>query len=433
MNEELFDFLEKSPTAYQAVDEITKRLEAAGFEKLHPTETWKVVPGGHYFVTQNGTAVIAFTAPEGKLRQFKAAASHSDSPAFKLKANPEMTDKTYVRLNVEKYGGMLIAPWFDRPLSIAGRVIVSEGDRLVSRLVNIEKDLLMIPSLCIHFDRTANEGHEFDIQKELLPIAGEAADTGLLKEIIAENAGVAPDAVIASDLFVVNRDKPTAWGLKNEFIASPRLDDLECTYADLIGYLEADGPADHTMNVYSVFDNEEVGSRSRQGADSTFFRDTLERAAFSLGLSGEEFRAVIFRSFVLSADNAHAVHPAHTDKYDPVNQPEMNGGPVIKYNAAQKYTTDAISAAVFKTLCKKAGVPCQEFTNNSDIAGGSTLGNLLNSTFPAPTVDIGLAQLAMHSPYESAGTKDPEYLIRAVKCFYETELVVEGEEIRLVG
>ena len=431
MNEGLFEFLEKSPTAYQAVSEITKKLTASGFQQLHTTEEWEIVPGGKYFLTQNGTAVIAFTAPEGKLQQIKAAASHSDSPAFKIKANPEMPNKTYIRLNVEKYGGMLVSPWFDRPLSIAGRVIVSEGGRLVSRLVNIEKDLLMIPSLCIHFDRMANEGHKFDIQKELLPIAGEAADAGLLKDIIAENAGVTSDAVISSDLFVVNRDKPTTWGLKDEFIASPRIDDIECTYADLVGFLEADKAAEHTMNVYAVFDNEEVGSRSRQGADSSFFRDTLERAASSLGLSAPESRQAIARSFVLSADNAHAIHPAHPDKYDPVNQPQMNAGPVIKYNAAQKYTTDAISAAVFKTICKKADVPFQEFTNNSDIAGGSTLGNLLNSTFPAPTVDIGLAQLAMHSPFESAGAKDPEYLAKAVTAFFETDICIGDDGVRI--
>ncbi len=431
MNEDLFEFLKKSPTAYQAVDEIAKRLTAAGFQPLSMTEVWKLAPGGHYYVTQNGTAVIAFTVPTGKPEQVKAAASHSDSPAFKIKANPEMTDRTYVRLNVEKYGGMLVSPWFDRPLSIAGRVIVSEGNRLISRLVNIEKDLLMIPSLCIHFDRTANDGHKFDIQKEVLPVAGEAADAGLLKKAVAENAGVLPDAIISSDLFMINRDQPTAWGLQDEFIASPRIDDLECTYADLMGFLQAEKTASRTINVYAVFDNEEVGSRTRQGADSSFFRDTLERAAFSLGLSGEEFRAVISRSFVLSADNAHAVHPAHTDKYDPVNQPEMNGGPVIKYNAAQKYTTDAVSAAVFKTICRKADVPFQEFTNNSDIAGGSTLGNLLNATFPAPTVDIGLAQLAMHSPLETAGAKDPDYLTRAVREFYETDIAVNGQEIRL--
>ncbi len=431
MNEELFDFLEASPTAFQAIDVISKKLTAAGFQQLSVTNDWKIAPGGQYFVTQNGTAIIAFTAPEQKLQQFKAAASHSDSPAFKIKANPEMADKTYVRLNVEKYGGMLVSPWFDRPLTIAGRVVVKENGRLSTRLVHIDRDLLMIPSLCIHFDRAANEGRKFDIQKELLPIAGEATDAGLLKEVVAENAGVKPDSIVSSDLFVVNRDKPVTWGLQNEFIASPRIDDLECTYSDLAGFLSADAPAPHAMKVYAVFDNEEVGSRTRQGADSSFFRDALERAAFSLGLSGAEFRTAVSRSFVLSADNAHAIHPAHPDKYDPVNAPQMNAGPVIKYNAAQKYTTDAVSAAVFKELCAKADAPFQEFTNHSDIAGGSTLGNLLSSTFPAASVDIGLAQLAMHSPYESAGAKDPAYLTAAVKAFYETEILVEGDEIKI--
>lgn len=412
--EKLLDFIEKSPTAFQAVDEMQKRLTENGFEVLSEKEYWKLVPGGKYLVTRNNSALIAFCIPEKESRVFHIMASHSDSPSFKIKENPEIkVDNSYVKLNVEKYGGMLMAPWFDRPLSVAGRVIIRRNGGLKEKLVNIKRDLVMIPNLAIHMNREANNGVSYNPQKDLQPLFAVGNTDRTLLEIIAEQTGVKKEDIISHDLFLYNRMPGTVWGADREFVSSARLDDLQCAFASMEGLLRAQNH--ESIAVHCVMDNEEVGSGTKQGAASTFLKDTLFRINMGLGRTYEEYLMTLAGSFMVSADNAHALHPNYTDKTDPTNHPVLNKGIVIKFNANQKYCTDAVSAAIFKELCTKAGVPYQTFVNRSDIAGGSTLGNISNTQVPMNTVDIGLPQLAMHSPYETAGVKDTEYLVRAAE------------------
>ena len=412
--EKLLDFIEKSPTAFQAVDEMQKRLTENGFEVLSEKEYWKLVPGGKYLVTRNNSALIAFCIPEKESRVFHIMASHSDSPSFKIKENPEIkVDNSYVKLNVEKYGGMLMAPWFDRPLSVAGRVIIRRNDGLEEKLVDIKRDLGMIPNLAIHMNREANNGVAYNPQKDLQPLFAAGNTDRTLLEIIAEQTGVKKEDIISHDLFLYNRMLGTIWGADKEFVSSARLDDLQCAFASMEGLLRAQNHG--SIAVHCVMDNEEVGSGTKQGAASTFLKDTLLRINMGLGRTYEEYLMTLAGSFMVSADNAHALHPNYTDKTDPTNHPVLNKGIVIKFNANQKYCTDAVSAAIFKELCTKAGVPYQTFVNRSDIAGGSTLGNISNTQVPMNTVDIGLPQLAMHSPYETAGVKDTEYLVRAAE------------------
>lgn len=412
--EKLLDFIEKSPTAFQAVDEMQKRLTENGFEVLSEKEYWKLIPGGKYLVTRNNSALIAFCIPEKESRVFHIMASHSDSPSFKIKENPEIkVDNSYVKLNVEKYGGMLMTPWFDRPLSVAGRVIIRRNGGLKEKLINIKRDLVMIPNLAIHMNREANNGVSYNPQKDLQPLFAVGNTDRTLLEIIAEQTGVKKEDIISHDLFLYNRMPGTVWGADREFVSSARLDDLQCAFASMEGLLRAQNH--ESIAVHCVMDNEEVGSGTKQGAASTFLKDTLLRINMGLGRTYEEYLMTLAGSFMVSADNAHALHPNYTDKTDPTNHPVLNKGIVIKFNANQKYCTDAVSAAIFKELCTKAGVPYQTFVNRSDIAGGSTLGNISNTQVPMNTVDIGLPQLAMHSPYETAGVKDTEYLVRAAE------------------
>ena len=412
--EKLLDFIEKSPPAFQAVDEMQKRLTENGFEVLSEKEYWKLIPGGKYLVTRNNSALIAFCIPEKESRVFHIMASHSDSPSFKIKENPEIkVDNSYVKLNVEKYGGMLMAPWFDRPLSVAGRVIIRRNGGLKEKLINIKRDLVMIPNLAIHMNREANNGVSYNPQKDLQPLFAVGNTDRTLLEIIAEQTGVKKEDIISHDLFLYNRMPGTIWGADREFVSSARLDDLQCAFASMEGLLRAQNH--ESIAVHCVMDNEEVGSGTKQGAASTFLKDTLLRINMGLGRTYEEYLMTLAGSFMVSADNAHALHPNYTDKTDPTNHPVLNKGIVIKFNANQKYCTDAVSAAIFKELCTKAGVPYQTFVNRSDIAGGSTLGNISNTQVPMNTVDIGLPQLAMHSPYETAGVKDTEYLVRAAE------------------
>ena len=417
----LFNFIKNSPTSFHAVANIRDILAKNGFIKLSESEPWQIAPGGKYFVTRNGSALISFCVPESYEKAFMLCASHSDSPSFKIKENPERKEAGCVKLNVEKYGGMLIQPWFDRPLSVAGRIVFNDGGKIKEKLVCIDRDLLVIPNLAIHMNRDANEGHKVDVQKEIQPVFSLSEKASLLS-IISEQAEVPKEDILSSDLFLYARTEPTRWGAEKEFISAPRLDDLECAWTCLQGFVSAENPS--AIPVYCLFDNEEVGSSTRQGADSTFLSDTLERISEKLGWSGEEYKIALSKSFMLSADNAHAVHPNYAEKADPINRPVLNGGIVIKYNAAQKYTSDAVTSAFFKMICKKAGIKYQVFTNNSNIAGGSTLGNISQNHVSVPCVDIGLAQWAMHSPYESAGAEDVGSMIKAVKCFYGEEVYI---------
>lgn len=419
ISQQLLEFIENSPTCFHAVQAMTDILSAEGFTELKENQKWHIENGGRYFVTRNGSSLIAFTVPVQEMKGMHIIASHSDSPSFKIKENPELeSEGHYIRLNVEGYGGMIRAPWFDRPLSVAGRVIVKDKAQggFRSILVDIGRDLVMIPNLAIHMDRQINDSCKYNIQKDMLPIYGDLSAKGTFMKLIADTAGVPEEELLGHDLFLYNRQKGTVWGASGEFLSCSRLDDLQCAFASLKGFLA--GKRQEYLAVHCVLDNEEVGSGTKQGAASTFLYDTLTRIHTSLGLSQEDYLIHLADSFMISADNAHAVHPAHTDKADPANRPYINGGIVIKFSASQKYCTDGVSAAIFRDLCQRAGVPVQTFVNRSDMAGGSTLGNISNTQVALNTVDIGLPQLAMHSPYETAGVKDTGYLIRAAEEFF---------------
>lgn len=420
ISQELAEFLENSPSSFHAAENMKNALLNEHFEQLHENQKWQVRPGGRYFVMRNGSSLIAFAIPEYEFKGMRIMASHGDSPTFKIKENPELvTDGHYIRLNVERYGGMLCAPWFDRPLSVAGRVIVKDpsSGSFVSKLVNIDRDLVLIPNLAIHMNREANNGYKYNAQKDMLPLYGDLTSKGTFMKTVAEAAGVKEDDILGHDLFLYNREKASIWGASGEFISCGRLDDLQCAFASLKGFLAGD--KQEYMAVHCVLDNEEVGSGTKQGAASTFLYDTLTRIHDCLGFTREDYLIHLADSLMISADNAHAVHPNHTEKADPSNRPYINEGIVIKFNANQKYCTDGVSAAMFRDICRTADVPVQTFVNRSDMAGGSTLGNISNTQVALNTVDIGLPQLAMHSPYETAGVKDTEYLIRAAGEFFK--------------
>lgn len=429
---ELLDFIQNSPSCYHAIDNMKNILDENGFCEISEGKAWDLKEGGKYYVIRNYSSIIAFKIPNKNFKGFNIVASHSDSPTFKIKENYQIeVDKKLVKLNVEKYGGMIFSSWFDRPLSIAGKVVVKEGNKFVSKLVNIDRDLVVIPNLAIHFNRNINDGYKYNAQVDMLPLYGgiDAKDT--LMKLVAENVGVKEEDILGSDLFLYNRMKGSIWGANEEFISSPKLDDLQCAFSSLKGFLA--GENENTVQVHAVFDNEEVGSLTKQGAESTFLADTLKRINGAMGRGEEDYLRAVANSFMISADNAHAVHPNFSQKSDPTNRPYMNEGIVVKFNANQKYTTDSMSAAVFKTICEDAGVPYQVFTNRSDMAGGSTLGNISNSKVSLNTVDIGLPQLAMHSAYETVGIKDTYYLVKAIENFYSYSITQEENGILVLG
>ncbi len=429
INRELLDFIEKSPTAWHAADNAVKMLEEAGYRRLPEERDWALRAPGKYYVVRSGSAVIALNLPE-KADGFLIMAAHDDSPCFRVKAaGEEKTLGLYSRLAVERYGGMLCSTWMDKPLSVAGRVAVRTEDGVEMRLVNIDRDLLMIPNLAIHMDRSANEGKNFNANVDMIPLLGGADGKTGLKALLAEALDVREEDIIGHELNLYPRTPGTVWGAGNEFIAAPRLDDLQCAYGCLKGFLQAEKPKKAT--VLCIFDNEEVGSGTRQGAGASFLEDVLFRVWAALGRGEAQFRAALANSFMVSADNAHAVHPNHPEFADRNERPVMNGGIVIKYSASMSYTTDGFSAAVFSELCRRAEVPVQTYSNRPDLRGGSTLGHISLAHVSVPTLDIGLAQLAMHSSYETAGAKDTEYLVRAARAFYESDYRVNGERISL--
>lgn len=425
----LMSFLKKSPTAFHAIENLRQELENAGYEELPESRKWHVKKGGCYYTTRNGSSLIAFRVgcELSEDAGFLVTASHSDSPCFKIKENAEIRVMNhYMQLNTEGYGGMICSTWMDRPLSIAGRVLVrvknAAGDETYeSRLIDFDRDLVMIPNVAIHMNRKINDGMSYNKQIDMLPlIATGEMQSGEFKKLVAKQAGAKEADVLGSDLYLYSRTEPTVWGAKNEFVSAGRLDDLECAYGNLIGFIE--GGCRKNIQVYCCFDNEEVGSSTKQGANSTFLQDVLYRIVRSLGMDDEDYRCMTARSFMLSCDNAHAVHPNHPEKTDVGNRVFMNEGIVIKAHAGQKYTSDGVSVAIFRGICEKAGVPFQFFANRSDEAGGSTLGNIAMAHVSMNTVDLGLAQLAMHSAYETAGILDLDYLIAASKAFYSCSL-----------
>lgn len=434
--EGLLRFIEECPSKYHVVEKVVSEYEKQGFAVLDERENWKLKWGKNYVVTRNGAALIAFRLPKKKeaVKGFHMAAAHCDSPTFQVKEKPERKVEKYVVLNTEKYGGMIHSTWLDRPLSVAGRVAVRDrkSGEITAKLVNVDRDLLVIPNLAIHMNRDINKGMEYNPQVDLQPLfaAGGASGNGCassaeskcdgqessLLELVADAAGVKAEDILGQDLFLYVRDKGRMIGTKGEMILSPKLDDLQCVYALSTAHAQEKTGSYITLN--AVFDNEEVGSGSIQGADSTFLDDLLTRMAEALEISQGTLRTWISAGFMVSADNAHAVHPNHPEKADPTNRPYLNGGIVVKFNSAQKYTTDGMTYAYFREICEKAGVPCQTYVNRSDVAGGSTLGNISTAHVSIPSVDIGLPQLAMHSAVETGGTEDTWYAYRAMREFF---------------
>ena len=416
MNQALFSYIAACPTAFQAAAHTAALMEAEGYRPLRETEEWMLEPGGRYYVTRNGSSLIAFRLPKGRPVGFMMTAAHGDSPTFKIKENAELTGENETRLSVEGYGGMLCASWMDRPLSVAGRAMVRTEDGVAMRLIDLHDDLALIPNVAIHMNRDANNGAKYNFAVDMQPLYGEK---GGFRRRIAEAAGVAEEDLLTHDLFLYNPQPGVEWG---GYISAPRLDDLQCAFAALQGFLTAG--ESQSAAVYCLFDNEEVGSQTKQGAASTFLRETLERICDALGLT---LRTMAAGSFLLSCDNAHAVHPNHPEYADKNHAVRMNGGVVIKYNASQRYTTDAVSAALFQTVCEAAGVPFQRYANRPDMAGGSTLGSIANTQVSLNMADIGLAQLAMHSVFETAGAEDTAHMVQALKTFFGMTLRTGGD------
>lgn len=422
----LIEFIHESPTNFHAVLNLKQQLIENGFKQLFSGEAWNIEQGGKYFVTKNHSSLFAFVPGSGPIAEngFKLICAHSDSPTFRIKPNAEMTvEGKYLKLNTEVYGGPILYTWFDRPLSMAGRVMLKSDNPLkpATQFVNFNRPLLVIPHLAIHFNRAVNDqGNPLSKQKDMLPVLAMINDKfekdHFLLHLIADEMQVDCEHILDFDLTLYEYEKGTLTGLNSEFISSGKLDDLAMVHAGLQALLHSK-PSNKT-NVLAIFDNEEVGSGTKQGAGSPILRSILERIVFSGGGTQEDLCRAIHHSFMISADMAHALHPNYTEKHDPTNHPVLNGGPVIKINANQKYVTDGDSAAVFETICKIANVPCQKFVNHSDMAGGSTLGNILQSQMEIRGVDIGNPMWAMHSVRETSGTDDHTYVIQAFTTFY---------------
>lgn len=418
--DKVIDLLNRSYSPFHVVRNLKELLLEKGYEELEEKDPYLLKEGGSYFVTRNDSALIAFSVPKNpRSSAFRISASHTDSPTFKIKPNPVVSYKNLISLNVEPYGGLMHAPWLDRPLSFGGRVyyLDSEG-RTQCELVAVDEDLLVIPNLCIHFNREMNNGLKYNPAKELIPLAGIGKDFNFQEYLISKMKGDVKE-ILSFDLFLYNRDKARRVGLHQEFLSSPKLDDLSSTYSVLLGFLEA---KPEYFNVYCAFDNEEVGSLTKQGAYGSFLRDTLKRIEKALDLPLEE---MIARSLLISVDNAHANHPNYPEISDKTTNVLMNEGIVIKYNANQTYTSDAKSAALLKSIATGSSVKFQDFTNRSDLRGGSTLGNLSNNQISINSVDIGIAQLAMHSCNELCGVEDVEMMAKLAQAFFSSKIQVE--------
>jgi aspartyl aminopeptidase len=423
--EDLIDFIYASPNPFHAVRNVKAALLRKGFKQLDRGFTWNLEKGGKYFSTKNDSALVAFTVGTGKVEEkgFKIIAAHTDSPCLKIKPFAELiSDKNYLKLNVETYGGAILSTWLDRPLSMAGRIVLRSSNPLEpeTKFINIKKPILIIPNLAIHFNREVNENKVFNKQIDMIPIAElidrEFSYDNYLKKLLSEHLNCEFDQILDFDLFLYEFDKGNIIGVKDEFISSSRLDNLAMVHAGVEALLESE-PSE-TSNVMACFDNEETGSMTKQGAASPFMKDVLRRVSWAINTQRDAFYRAKTNSFAISADMAHAVHPNFPEKHDPVLRPQINQGPVIKINANQKYTTDAVSGAVFEMLCQKAGVPFQRFVNRSDIVGGSTLGSISTTQMDIRTVDVGSPLLAMHSIRELSGVLDHYYMKRVFEKFF---------------
>lgn len=421
----LMNFLDSSVCNFCAVETIKKELNNAGFEEIKLADAWNLRKGGKYYATKNDTAIFAFSI--GKKNPvntgYKIIAAHSDSPCFRIKPNAEIkSEKGIIKLNTEVYGGPILYTWFDRPLSVAGRVILKGSDALhpVTKIIKINRPILIIPHLAIHFNRAVNEGNPLSKQKDMLPVLGIFNDVAekdnILLNTVAKELNVKITDILDFDLLVYDVQKSGLVGIHDEFVSSGRLDDLSMAHAALMAMTE--GTDENSTCVMAIFDNEETGSGTKQGAASPVLKNILERINTCVGGTTEDFHRAIAKSFMISADNAHAFHPNYAEKYDPTNHPAIGGGPVIKINANCKYMSDAHSAAIFRSLCENAGSPYQYFVNHSDVAGGSTLGNILTSQIDIEGVDVGNALWAMHSVRETASVEDHCNMINVMKYFF---------------
>ena len=410
-------FLDQAHSVYHAQNYLVKQLQQAGYTCLQEKDPWKLIPGGKYYLSRGGSAVLAFRVPKKISGGFMMSASHSDRPTFKIKENGELKG-TYTRLATEKYGGMLMAPWLDRPLSVAGRVLVETENGIESRLLDIDRDLMLIPNVAIHMNRKANDGYCYNPTVDTIPLLGSKNAEGKFFALLEKEAG---GKILGHDLYLYVRQKSSVWGIDEEYLSSPALDDLQCAWGCTQGFLHAEET--EAIPVLCVFDSEEVGSNSVQGAASMLLSDTLTRICQALDLNLQQMLA---QSFMVSADNAHAIHPNHPEYADAGNAPVLGQGVVLKYNAAQRYTTDGVSAAVFRKVCANANVPVQSYYNRADMPGGSTLGHISLNHVSVPTADIGMAQLAMHSCYETAACSDIIYLQNAMERYYSTCLLEDS-------
>lgn len=420
------EFIKDTPTAFHAAKKFKAKLLAAGFIELKESEEWFLKRGGKYFYGRNMSSLMAFVIPEEPVSSFSIAAAHLDSPTFKLKPNFTIDKGRYVRLNTEVYGSPIFSTWMDKPLGIAGRVIIEEDMGLEARLVNITKPLVVIPNLPIHYNRNANSGFELNPQIDMLPLFSDNKfpKKGLY-DVIGEALGIDSNKIISSDLYLTNLDRGSFVGVNEEFVTAPQIDNLECSYALIESLINSKSGSN--VNVCALFDNEEIGSGTRQGAFSNYLNNTLKRICLGLGYTEEKYLQILANSFIISADNAQGYHPNYPSKYDETNSCYMNEGIVIKNAARGSYSTDALSSAFFQKICKKANASYQLNTNRSDIAGGSTLGPISIRNVSIPSVDIGLAQLAMHSASETSGSLDIHHLISAITFFYNLDKYVSKE------
>ena len=418
----LCGFLDESKSVYHAQRAVVRRLENAGYARLNEWEGWSLTPGGKYYVTRGGSAAAAFRIPEGSPTGFLFSASHCDRPCLQYKGILE--GGNYTRIAVEGYGGAILSTWLDRPLSLAGRVSVATEDGIQNKLIDIDRDLLVIPNVAIHMNREVNSGYKWNPAVDLLPLAGGPEAAQKLRSALEEAAG---GKILGHDLYLYLRQEATVWGVGEEYISAQALDDLECVWGCTQGFLES--KPSRAIPVLCVFDSEEVGSGSVQGAASTFLREVVERICGSLGYSQSRLLA---QSFMVSADNAQAVHPNHPEYADPSNAPVPGGGVVLKFNANLRYCTDGAAAALLRTFAEKAGIRVQDYRNRADIPGGSTLGRISLAQVSVPTADIGLAQLAMHSAFETASAKDAGDLLALMRAYYSSALERTEDGCRVI-
>ena len=417
MNEQikaLCAYLDSAKSVYHSAQGLRDRLEKEGYQYLSESVQWTLRPGGKYYMVRGGTALMAFRIPEGVPSGFMISAGHSDRPTFKMKENPVLNGK-YRRLAVEPYGGMLMSTWLDRPLSLAGRVLVEQDGTIESKIIDVDQDLLVIPNVAIHMNRQVNEGYRWNPAVDMIPLMGSAESD---KDLMAMLEQLAGGKIVGHDLYLYVRQKASVWGMEQEYISAPAIDDLTSIWCCLEGFLAA--KESNAIPLFCTFDSEEVGSNSMQGAGSNLLELVMLRICRAMGWDAEQ---LLSQSFMISADNAHAVHPNHPEYADPNNAPVMNGGVTLKFNANQKYTTDGVSAAIFRSLCQKAGVRMQTYCNRADIPGGSTLGHISMTHVSVHSADVGLPQLAMHSCYETAGVQDVLDFVKVMTCYYGCSLL----------